>query len=412
MNPFQTAISEDMRATSIRKKVSALLLALVLPATVFAEIYAGSFECAAWDSRKNSWEKWHSLSSSGEEWVIRAESRFIRLRYAGASDYSGDYLLYRISGYDPVWTRLDTSGIRIGSMPEGRYLLEVKRPDSSGNGEVIAAIPLRIRAAFFSGIRAGVILIGSVLLLVFLFLRLRHMALNRDRMKTVKMLENTVQKRTTQLQEVVSHRELLIREIHHRVKNNLQVISALLEMQASRSEDPNVRAAIREGQNRVLSIAFIHQNLYQHDDLKGVEMGSFMHELTSHVRQVFQRPDCPVEVESVVPNVYIDIDSAVPLGLMINELLTNSFKYAFEGRDHGKIRVEMHAEGDGEYSLRYTDDGKGLPPHYDFARSNSLGIKLIRQLSRQLAGHMQYSYQNGACFELKFKNLEARNTML
>jgi two-component sensor histidine kinase len=211
---------------------------------------------------------------------------------------------------------------------------------------------------------------------------------------------------------VINQRELLLKEIHHRVKNNLQVISALLEMQAARTTDENVKAAIKEGQNRVLSIAFIHQNLYQHDDLKGVEINSFLRELTSHIRQVFERPGCPVEVVNEVPKFYLDIDSAIPLGLLINELLTNAYKYAFAGKNSGMIRIKIEDLGEGSYSFCFIDDGVGLPNDFDFTRSNTLGMKLIRQLSRQLAGNIYYKYDGGCKFELTFKNLNARSKML
>jgi two-component sensor histidine kinase len=143
-----------------------------------------------------------------------------------------------------------------------------------------------------------------------------------------------------------------------------------------------------------------------------VEIDSFLKELISHIRQVFERPDCPVEVISHVPKFHLDIDSAIPLGLLINELLTNAYKYAFRERTNGRISIRIDDLGNGTYYFCFADDGVGLPENFDFTRSNTLGMKLIRQLSRQLAGSIVYKYEEGSKFELTFKNLESRSRML
>ncbi len=320
-------------------------------------------------------------------------------------------LYYRIDGYDHTWFHFDNGPIRSGGIPEGNYNFVVARKLEEGKMITIYSAGMQVRAGFFHGIRGYVAAFIVGIVMLYLFFRGRKLILRKDRNRTVKMLENTVQKRTVQLQQLLAQRELLLKEIHHRVKNNLQVISALLEMQSSRTTDEKVRIAITESQNRVLSIAFIHQNLYQHDDLKGVEIGSFLKELTSHIKQVFETSDCPVEVITLVPEIFLDIDSAIPLGLIINELLTNSYKYAFKGRNDGNIRIELKLLSDGDFYFNYFDDGVGLPMDYDLMKSNSLGLKLIRQLSRQLAGNIKYQFLDGSCFELTFKNLEARSQM-
>lgn len=320
-----------------------------------------------------------------------------------------DSLYYRIHPYDARWLPFPHGAFRLGELPEGKYRLQVL---NAADSKLLCSIPMQIKGGVFYGIRGYLIVFTLFGICIVLFFWARSVFLRRDKNKTVQYLENTVMRRTNQLQEVVHQREMLLKEIHHRVKNNLQVISALLEMQGARTTDENVKAAITEGQNRVLSIAFIHQNLYQHDDLKGVEIDSFLKELTSHIRQVFERPDCPVEVINEVPGFHLDIESATPLGLLINELLTNSYKYAFQGRSSGRIKIRIEDLGEGEFTFVFHDDGVGLPANYDFTRSNTLGMKLIRQLSRQLAGHIIYKFDNGSRFELKFKNLEARSKML
>ncbi len=254
------------------------------------------------------------------------------------------------------------------------------------------------------------LIIGVILILViafFSFLIYRSSKLKKDKIN----LETTVSKRTKQIQESLAERELLIKEIHHRVKNNLQIISGLLEMKGSRTKDENIREAITESQNQVLSIAFIHQNLYQHDDLEEVEFASFLQELITHMKNVFAKPDKHIEVSFDVPKLSLDIDTAVPLGLIINELLTNSYKYAFVNEIEGKITIELKEISDGDYLFVYTDTGVGLPTVFDIGKTNSLGLRLVYQLSRQLAGEIKYTFVNGSRFELNLKNLKNRNMM-
>ncbi len=255
------------------------------------------------------------------------------------------------------------------------------------------------------------LIIAASILLVLIFVSL--LAYRSARLRKEKInLETTVDKRTKQLKEALSERELLIKEIHHRVKNNLQIISGLLEMKGNRTKDENIKKAIKESQNQVLSIAFIHQNLYQRDDMKEVEFGSFLRELIAHIKNVFDKPDKHIDVSFNIPELFFDIDTAVPLGLIINELLTNSYKYAFENKKDGKINIELKKEAEGEYLFVYADNGIGMPKDFDVKNSNTLGLKLITQLSRQLAGIMKYSDDNGSRFELNLKDLNTRNKMI
>lgn len=135
-------------------------------------------------------------------------------------------------------------------------------------------------------------------------------------------------------------KEILLKEIHHRVKNNLQVISSLLSLQSNNIEDQTALSAVKEGQNRVKSIALIHQKLYQHEDISGIDFHEYVTELIYHLRATF-RTSSEVEIEVDTHELTLDIDTAVPLGLIVNGLVSNSFKYAFQGRSEGKISIEL-----------------------------------------------------------------------
>ncbi|RYY87110.1 MAG: sensor histidine kinase [Chitinophagaceae bacterium] len=252
-------------------------------------------------------------------------------------------------------------------------------------------------------------LVAGVLVLVTLFsaglgLLLRQ---NRRRARVIQQQARVLLDQTNQLQALVGEKELLLREVHHRVKNNLQVISGLLQLQSTRSSEATVKAALDDTQNRVLSIAFIHHNLYQAGGLNSVEMGTFLKELIEHLESVFDNPLVAVTLD--IPALDLDIDTAVPLGLVINELLTNSFKYAFPGIEDGSIFIRILNPEPGHYVLHYEDSGPGLPPGVDPVKARSLGLRLIHQLARQLDGHVAWIGRPQNQVRFTFKDAATRN---
>lgn len=203
------------------------------------------------------------------------------------------------------------------------------------------------------------------------------------------------------LQGSLSEKEVLMKEIHHRVKNNLQVISSLLRLQASTVDDTAAKEALTESQNRVLSIALIHQKLYQDEKTDKIEFGTFADELFEQVKKVFGRTVIPVRFINSITNSSLTIDSAVPLGLILNELITNSFKYAFVNNIQPMISIDIKPNGD-HYQMIYYDNGSGLPAKINFEKSETLGLKLINRLSKQLKGNAIYKYENGCKFYINF----------
>ncbi len=217
-----------------------------------------------------------------------------------------------------------------------------------------------------------------------------------------------IQKQRNQLQQSLGEKEMLLKEIHHRVKNNLSVISSLLELQSSAISDTTAKAIIAEGQSRVSSIALIHQRLYQHENLAAIELRAFLHDLLRQVRSIFNTPCTTLHTEINMSETLLDIDTAVPLGLILNELLTNSFKYAFNNSKEGVIKIDMQQMG-GEYVLTYSDNGPGIAEGIDIKNTTTLGLRLIRRLSKQLGGSSTYQYTNGSTFIIRFKDSSTTN---
>lgn len=200
--------------------------------------------------------------------------------------------------------------------------------------------------------------------------------------------------------------ELLMREMHHRVKNNLQVISTLLNLQLASIPDEHAKRSIEEGITRIGSIALIHHHLHQKDGLTSIEIAGFARELLKQVFAIYSKAGQQLEEYFEIPATRLDIDTAIPLGLMLNELMTNSFKYAYQNTPTCRLAIKLLKEED-RYIVEYRDYGPGLPLDFKAETSSSLGMQLIHNLSGQLAGSFYYNRAAG-CFIVTFRDTAVR----
>ncbi|MFT3910109.1 MAG: histidine kinase dimerization/phosphoacceptor domain -containing protein [Ferruginibacter sp.] len=246
-------------------------------------------------------------------------------------------------------------------------------------------------------------IISIVLLFVLIIALVTFRSLRRNQKQ-----KRIISEQKEKVEQQNKEKETLLKEIHHRVKNNLQVISSLLELQSGGVEDENAKAALTEGQNRVKSIALIHQKLYQHENLAAIELNNFVNELYRQVASVFIKKGQTIETNFSVPETLIDIDTAVPFGLILNELLTNSFKYAFDIDKKNELKIDLSTLSTGKYIMTYSDNGNGLPAGTDLNKSKSLGLRLINRLSKQIGGIANYSFDKGSVFTINFTNTETR----
>lgn len=201
------------------------------------------------------------------------------------------------------------------------------------------------------------------------------------------------------IESSLQEKEILLREIHHRVKNNLQIISGLLSLQSRQIENPEAQEAVREGRNRVKSMALIHQKLYQQDNLSGVNMQEYLTDLLSAIQQTFRDNRQTVHSQILCNNLSLDVDTAIPLGLIVNELLTNCYKYAFPGKIEGALLIRLE-EVNNTLILEVKDNGPGLPDSFDPARSKSFGMKLIQSLAAKLKAEISISNHQGLSFKM------------
>ena len=193
--------------------------------------------------------------------------------------------------------------------------------------------------------------------------------------------------------------ELLLKEIHHRVKNNLEVVSSLLALQSAQIDDPNIHEAMLAGQNRVQSISIVHQKLYQGENLAAVDMKDYFLNLSENVLDTFDADD-RVTIECAMNEMELDIDTAVPLGLIVNELLTNALKYAFPGERQGKVAIQLDRKNDRQLSLRVADDGIG---DSGVTKGTGFGAQLLQLLTQQLNGTMRRETSEGTVVYIDFE---------
>lgn len=198
-------------------------------------------------------------------------------------------------------------------------------------------------------------------------------------------------------------REVLLKEVYHRTKNNLQVISSLLNLQADQITDPRSRELFEESRNRVYSIALVHEQLYQSTDLAWIDCAEYVAELIAHLQSIFSA-DSSVIVDAEVNDVRLPVDIAVPTGLIINELVTNALKHAFP-HGVGRVAVKM-SRADDEILIVVTDDGIGLPNELDVRVARSLGLELVAKLSKQLQASVTIARQHGTTFALRFNHAQ------
>jgi two-component sensor histidine kinase len=198
-------------------------------------------------------------------------------------------------------------------------------------------------------------------------------------------------------------KETLLKEIHHRVKNNLQVVSGLLQLQSASVADAATRALLRESQDRVRSMALIHEQLYQVDDLARVHFITYLRSLASSLVRSHAAADADLDIEVEGDELHLTLEEAIPCGLLVNELVTNALKYAFPEGRRGTIKIRLQGLPEDRALLEVSDDGVGLSEGYDPTTASTLGLRLVRNLVQQLDGELGVCSAPGACFTITFK---------
>jgi PAS domain S-box-containing protein len=214
---------------------------------------------------------------------------------------------------------------------------------------------------------------------------------------------NTIALEVEKKDSSIKEKEVLLKEIHHRVKNNLQIISSLLNLQSGYIKDKDSIEVFKESQNRVRSMALIHEKLYQSKDMSQINFSEYVSELVSNLFSSYSLNSEHITYHQDINNILLGIDLAINLGLIINELVSNAFKHAFSPDIKGNLFIRMKKD-DKKYELSIEDDGVGFSPEINFKKTESLGLQLIITLVEQIGGEIFLSRDNGSKFVIKFNN--------
>jgi len=206
------------------------------------------------------------------------------------------------------------------------------------------------------------------------------------------------------LKKSLAEKDVLLREVHHRVKNNMQIISSILSMQSRSIDEPRLKEVLQESQNRIHSMALIHENLYNNKSLANIMFSTYIKSLTGNIARTYSSQQSNIQFDYQIEIAYLSMDIAIPCGLIINELISNSFKYAFVNLPGGIISIHFKSLKDDEYLLTVADNGVGIPAEVNIFKTKSLGMKILHKLVQQIDGELKSDFTNGTKFTIQFKS--------
>jgi two-component sensor histidine kinase len=242
---------------------------------------------------------------------------------------------------------------------------------------------------------------GLILLILLISIQLKK-ANNRKQLLEIR--NKQIETRNEIINKSLLEKDLLVKEVHHRVKNNLQIISSLMKLQSAKSNNEEVRNSLNEAQDRINSMALLHQLLYRNNQMTSLLFNEYLTGLISQISSSFSLTKKQISIESNFIELELDLDTAIPLGLITNELVSNAYKHAFNGNE-GLIKIELSKLFKNTYQLKITDNGQGLPANFDLHSNESLGLDIVCILSEQINAELKIYNENGANFDIIFKVL-------
>lgn len=277
-------------------------------------------------------------------------------------------------------------------MEEKEHLiLENQKKISERNAELSKQKTIK-NALFFGGV-----------VLIFIIIIVSSQLKKTNAQKLLLELKNKqIETRNDIINRSLEEKDLLIKEVHHRVKNNLQIISSLLKLQSGKTQNPEILNSLKEAQDRINSMALLHQLLYRNNEVTRLMFNDYLSGLIQQISSSFLMTSKNIRVESRLTELELDLDTAIPLGLITNELMSNAYKHAFSESDHGEITVELSKLFKNTYQLKISDNGKGLPADFDINNLHSLGLDIVSILTDQISAELRIYNDKGANFEIHF----------
>lgn len=337
---------------------------------------------------------------------LEHDHNHLTFRYEGINlqSPSGIRFKFMLAGFDSSWQPVTTqSQITYSNLPAGTYVFKVIAGNSQNEWSAVPAqsciITIHPAPVPFWATWWFILLVAAALTAALYYIIVLR---NRIARKQRKLLEDEIAVRTQEITRQNEEKSLMLKEIHHRVKNNLQIISSLLNLHADSIQDPRVLSLFEDLRHRVNSMALIHEKMYQSKNLVNIDIAGYIDEL---IRTLIDTYDSNKNIRLVsdVNHIEFKMDTIVPLGLILSEIVSNSLKYAFDGRSEGVIEVSMKKIGPNLFALEVGDNGSGLPKDIDFSKTDSLGMTLIRMLSEQINGEITIRNQLGTKYRIVFR---------
>lgn len=246
------------------------------------------------------------------------------------------------------------------------------------------------------------LIIGGVFLILIIIIITYQLVKAKAQKKLLELKNKKIKTRNSIISKSLLEKDLLVKEVHHRVKNNLQIVSSLLKLQTLKTTNKDIQVSLNEAQERINSMAILHQLLYKNNQMTRLSFKEYLNNLVSQISSSFKSAQKKITVNVSLVELELDIDTAIPLGLITNEIMSNSFKHAFNGRD-GIIDIVLKKMEDDTYSLKISDNGVGIPANFDIDNIESLGLDIVSILSEQINAELRIFNQQGAHFEIVFK---------
>lgn len=243
-----------------------------------------------------------------------------------------------------------------------------------------------------------IILLFWLIALLFLFFY-KNKKMRKERNRMMEQINQLLNEKNRQI-------ATLNEELNHRVKNNLAFVWSLLRMQSRRLNSPEAKAAVKEAESRVEAMALVHRRLYENEKKRTIEMFDYLSQLCNYLIESYTSINQHVIIQTNLERLTLEADTAVQIGLIVNELMTNSFKHAFKSQEYPVVKISLKKMDDEGLQLIYHDNGKGGIESQDILKNDSLGLKLIHDLTDQLNGTLQISNKEGAYFHFKFEDLK------
>lgn len=351
------------------------------------------------------------MEVSGGEWIKPVQNRHITLKsfhddigfsFRGVSflDEESIRYEYKLEGEDQEWIRNfhpSRPFIHFTNLEPGKYRFFIRAVNSVGifspitsTGDIIIPPPFSKTVYFY--VLMILLLSAAAYILIRYFSHRRYAA----------ELEKQVDIRTRELVDALHTKDILLREVHHRVKNNLQIIISLLDLQLDAAANPDVETALFASKNRIRTISLIHENLYHDGDLSEVDMFQYVENLVAHVWGMYKADTRRIPPICKTDPLLLNIDIAIPVGLILSELLSNALRHAFPEERKGVVRIELKNHLMGRLLLTVSDNGAGIPEEVSIHNAHTLGFQIIEILSEQLKGTWTCTGKQGTLFSLDF----------